>query len=286
MWDSRFPPEIDDLQPMLDLRFPDEPPSPIRLHDDPDAGFVEAGEAVNPGTDDGADGTDVPPSAEPQQAAYSPGGEKPDEPPAPAADAPPEVSAIFSALDAVERQAERIDRRSDCAEASDPDPAGPLRLPGSDGASDGPAPAPSHAAGAFLEPPADAPDIERSQTEHDATRSTARQLAAEANATTEALENLKRLLAHRLPDLTMEAAPPSPPLDTVQPPHLQVPAVAQSEAEALRPPDLAVRRLPPPPTAAVEIRGRKAGIELRGFLAGFALSWAFGAVLYAYLVFG
>jgi hypothetical protein len=124
--------------------------------------------------------------------------------------------------------------------------------------------------------------------EHDKKLGTAQKLALEANATAEALDNLKRLLAHRLPDLTMDPAPESHQADAVRPPPIQASDALRHELETPPEPEPATNAPIELPALAVpeERPRRRLDIELRGFLAGFALSWAFGAVLYAYLVFG
>jgi hypothetical protein len=110
----------------------------------------------------------------------------------------------------------------------------------------------------------------------------AAKIAEEASATAKALESLERLLHHKLPLL-----------DTIVPP-----SVAAAASEPAGPPpmqDYGVQAVPvaPPPLIALapavalaqwhEWPPRPPGTPLGGFLAGFALSWVFGAVLYIYL---
>ena len=121
-------------------------------------------------------------------------------------------------------------------------------------------------------------------------------LAADASVAAEALENLKRLLEQKqllesqfqpgaadpapapgshhaeLPAVAPDV-PASPPL-----PPLPLPLHAQPDATgagALLPPP--PRRRPPP---------ERRGLDVRGFMAGFALSWAFGVVLYLFMTAG
>ena len=122
-------------------------------------------------------------------------------------------------------------------------------------------------------------------------------LAADANVAAEALENLKRLLEHkqqlesRLPPpaseptlLPLSRDPGEPDTRRVAParaplPPLPLPlhAVSGAGGEAARAMLPALRPRPPP---------ERRGLDVRGFLAGFALSWAFGAVLYLFLTVG
>ena len=131
---------------------------------------------------------------------------------------------------------------------------------------------------------AKSPADHRAEQLHDA----AAKIADEANATAEALESLKRLLNHKLP--LLDTMPP-PTLAGVAPEPQAPPPMPVYEAPPVEP------VLPPPmvplaPTAVLaevsynEPPRHRAGIAVGGFLAGFALSWVFGAVLYAYLTMG
>ncbi len=106
----------------------------------------------------------------------------------------------------------------------------------------------------------------------------AAKLAADANAAAEALENLKRLLERQLPapsaPQAAAAAAEPPPLPLPLPPLPLVPRRTGRVAPA---------RAPAPLAAAQSDRRR---LDVRGFLAGFALSWAFGLVLYLFLTAG
>ena len=125
----------------------------------------------------------------------------------------------------------------------------------------------------------------------------AARLAADANAAAEALANLKRLLERQLPNVAASPAPaataepeaavpatPAPvalaPAMAPQPPSLPLHAMRDGSGRTtLRPAMLA----PLPPRAA---RPERTLLDVRGFLAGFALSWAFGVVLYLYMTSG
>jgi hypothetical protein len=147
------------------------------------------------------------------------------------------------------------------------------------------APAPDTAAPQGMEPLASALDA-------------AVRLAADASVAAEALENLKRLLEHkqqlesRLPQLAGAPAP-APTSDNAEAsaatadapaapalPPLPLPLHAASDtggelAPAMLPPSSRRRPLP-----------ERRGLDVRGFLAGFALSWAFGVVLYLFITAG
>jgi hypothetical protein len=116
----------------------------------------------------------------------------------------------------------------------------------------------------------------------------AAKLAADANAAAEALENLKRLLERQLPN----------PAQAPQPLH----TLFATSASTAEPPPLSHHE-PPPEMPDDELHAaparslsRKDGggaawrerrqFDVRGFMAGFALSWAIGAALYIYLTAG
>jgi hypothetical protein len=121
----------------------------------------------------------------------------------------------------------------------------------------------------------------------------AARLAADANAAAAALENLKRLLERQLPSIPDSPGPAAAEADaqtsanaTAAPamppplPSLPLHAVRDGSGRTtLRPAVLA----PPPPRRAQQERIR---LDVRGFLAGFALSWAFGVVLYLFMTAG
>jgi hypothetical protein len=134
----------------------------------------------------------------------------------------------------------------------------------------------------------------------------AAKIAEEANATAEALESLKRMLNHKLPLLEPIPAPPPPappPPLSVQPaapppfsptyeqtyeptyerPALPAAPTYHQRSQPVTPPPL----VPLGPAAELGMFAPRAPVRgrpgLGGFLAGFALSWVFGAMLYAYL---
>jgi hypothetical protein len=137
------------------------------------------------------------------------------------------------------------------------------------------------------------------------------QLAAVANVAAEALEKLKVLLRHKqqLDDLrsaqSVEQKQPFRALRSSQPMLARTSQTAEastSEARALGVPVLPLRLPPVPlPLAGPEASiGRtrlplvqrrrplleRRGLDVRGFMAGFALSWAFGVVLYFFMTAG
>jgi hypothetical protein len=110
---------------------------------------------------------------------------------------------------------------------------------------------------------------------------TAAKLAADANAAAQALDSLKRLLQQGLPErgqaprLAAVAGRRREPLVGVLPSPSRPPPV----------PGPPRRQLPAavtPPHPPVEV----ARFDVRGFLAGFALSWAIGVVLYLFMAAG
>jgi hypothetical protein len=136
------------------------------------------------------------------------------------------------------------------------------------------------------------------------------QLAADASVAAEALEKLKVLLQHKQ---QLEGLRAAQPVEHKQPFHalrstqpglarasLGVEASA-SEARAILPmlpPPLPSPPLPVPAAGASMARTglplvqprrglfERRGLDVRGFLAGFALSWAFGVVLYFFMTAG
>jgi hypothetical protein len=120
----------------------------------------------------------------------------------------------------------------------------------------------------------------------------AAKLAADATAAAEALESLKRLL-HRQHQGPATPAPPAdgpawaaaPPERTnPKPPPLPSPMLPASSDldEDGQPDDEPQMPVPVPRNRAPE----RVRFDLRGFLAGFALSWAFGVVLYLFMTAG
>ena len=163
-------------------------------------------------------------------------------------------------------------------------------------------PAPSAIAQA-RKPQGAAPGIEPLASALDA----AVRLAADASVAAEALEKLKVLLQHKQ---QLEGLRSAQPVKHAQPLHAARsarPVLARSslgaEASASKAHAIALPVLPPPlplPVPAAEasmartrlpLQRRRAllerrGLDVRGFMAGFALSWAFGVVLYFFMTAG
>lgn len=115
---------------------------------------------------------------------------------------------------------------------------------------------------------------------------TAAKLAADANAAAEALENLKRLLDRELPNTAQAPRQPLHEVFAEAPSPHEPPPLPEHELQE----DSVYDEQPAPgplplPRANVRWRERRQ-FDVRGFLAGFALSWAIGAVLYIYLTAG
>ena len=113
----------------------------------------------------------------------------------------------------------------------------------------------------------------------------AARLAADANAAAAALDNLKRLLQQGLPSPTAPAAPSSLPA--------AAPAKSRPREQAALPRRLPTAASPPLQMAPAQFTlpvplpaAERARFDLRGFLAGFALSWAIGVVLYLFMTAG
>ena len=215
------------------------------------------------------------------------------------------------------KPAEASDQASEAAPAPEPAPAAPAEGSGAIDAVEslaapGPAVDEGAADGGLPAEPAEtstAPASDRSQTVAVAQIQDARapesgrplasaldaaaKLAADANAAAAALENLKRLLERQLPNVAAGNAPhpleaaarhvsanaPAAPAP-LQPPMLPLHAVRDGSGRStLR---HAVLAPPPPPRRAAE----RLRLDVRGFLAGFALSWAFGVVLYLLMTAG
>ena len=129
-------------------------------------------------------------------------------------------------------------------------------------------------------PPADALDDDA-----------AARIAAEADATAAALENLKRLLMHRLPE---------PPIADTSNPQEAGPELTEPPPIPVYRPPVQLPVTPPPMISAADDAAtslsyfededapprQRWGLALGSFFAGFALSWVFGAVLYVYLTAG
>jgi hypothetical protein len=124
--------------------------------------------------------------------------------------------------------------------------------------------------------------------------SVASQLSDDANAAAEALDNLKRMLEQPvsipgpapLPQLVSEQDKPRPAAPAAAlplPPPLPPPR-AQPEPEPPRAPP--PRPRPIPASALPAAMRDRVRLDVRGFFAGFALSWAIGAVLYLFMTVG
>jgi len=117
----------------------------------------------------------------------------------------------------------------------------------------------------------------------------AAKLAADATAAAEAIENLKRLLERQLPSPAQ--APQQPVHELFAEPataHAPPPLPAQEP-----PPEMQDYEPDPAPDEPLPRQGarnpawrERRQFDFRGFMAGFALSWAIGAVLYIYLMAG
>lgn len=116
-------------------------------------------------------------------------------------------------------------------------------------------------------------------------------LAADANVAAEALDALRRMLEHKQQldrRLPQPAGPAPTPADygagsdgsvpDASLPPLPLPLYAEADVGGdAAPMSLPPRRRPPP---------ERRGFDVRGFMAGFALSWAFGVVLYFFMTAG
>jgi hypothetical protein len=116
----------------------------------------------------------------------------------------------------------------------------------------------------------------------------AAKLAADANAAAQALESLQRLLERQLPGAAPATAMSpqrgieqwrGPPPLTPQPLHASSGGFALVEAPS---PQLPV----PAPQPQRRMPAERIRLDVRGFLAGFALSWAFGIVFYLFMTAG
>jgi len=212
-------------------------------------------------------------------------GAAPDAPPAMPAPGPVAADGVPSptrALDAAAWLAPELTRDTAAlpvaAAASEPAHDGPPADP--DGAS--PAPdlvfAPAEGAEATAQPLTSALDA-------------AAKLAADATAAAEALESLKRLLQRQQQGLATPAPPADGPAWAAAPPERANPKppplpslmLASSDpGEDGEPDDEPQMPVPVPRKRAPE----RVRFDLRGFLAGFALSWAFGVVLYLFMTAG
>ena len=182
----------------------------------------------------------------------------------------PELAPDMAALPVAAAASERPEPVHDGPPA-DPDGA----LPAADLAS-----APAPAAEATAQPLTSALDA-------------AAKLAADATAAAEALESLKRLLQRQQQGLATSAPPADGPAWAAAPPEranpkppplpsLMLPATGDPGEDGQPDDDEPQMPVPVPRKRAPE----RVRFDLRGFLAGFALSWAFGVVLYLFMTAG
>lgn len=249
---------FDDLQPMLDLRFPEAPV---------DAESVAGDERmVAPAQHDRPSAV-----ALPDQTATALSLEAPEsEPTAP----DEETSEIL---------AETVEDTPLAAVETGEDPAGADGIVELVAQDLDPAVDPDHSEPAS---PAEGDALASAGDRHAPEWDAAQQIASEADATAQALENLKHLIAHRMPGIEPDAsASPPDDEDRVQPPPIQAfsaPPSAELAGDAEH--DLHLE-----PVALAVITGEahhtRRSPAWPGFLAGFMASWAIGAALYAYLVF-
>lgn len=311
----------DDLQPMLDLRLPDSPPltssSPgevISLTSEPFDPDLAA--PSHPELGPAAFGLEVSAPLEADvsgQRSHSDAGGAAAAVDIPVEIVPVEISPIFSALDAVERDAEAARQRDP---ASEPDTFSEILLPRSQWAEIEEEPAaPAVSPQAPEAPAADPPEFEgdagstteaaaSSETQQDSDappnaieqappsemlQDAAARIAAEASATAAALENLKRLLVHNRaePDIAAlhNLLEPSP--ERTEPP--PIPVYRSPARLPITPPPMVE-----PPQAMTslsrfaddDLPPRRPVAAVGSFFAGFALSWVLGAVLYVFLTAG
>ena len=227
---------FDDLQPMLDLRFPEEPTS------------AETVEPAAQAEDVIALADDAAPLVECEPV----GG-----------DAPP-----------VESSAEIVDAAFEPVEASNEQPSSEPPLPEISDAE------PAYCVGEPLLSSDDVTPADQPAADWDA----GQKIADEANATAQALETLKQLIAHKMPSMEFDPSTASPDEAKILPPPIQPFPVshAQPEREPGEDPELEHVDLP---AIVSEYRYVGRGPAWQGFLAGFMASWAIGGALYIYLVF-
>ena len=280
--DSLAPIDVnfDDLQPMLDLRFP-EPAQPI-VHVVSDTDVGKRDEILEADRVDVTNllGTGL------EHAVIASFEEMPREEFSPPLDAPVEAPLILHASELDDLQPGTFGDPALDAEASTQDASEAPEV------ADASAVAPDEFAFAaqkevddsrlLIDDTSDSASPQPAPVEDDPT---SLRIAAEANATAQALENLKRVLARKLPNLTVEDASRPQDASPVQPPPIQLAASAPLDAADFDRQDDGMEEFPLPPIAG-ELPRRGAGFAFGSFLSGFAASWVFGAALYAYLIFG
>jgi hypothetical protein len=334
----------DDLQPMLDLRLPDlpplepsspaqdalsvaleplDPPPAAASHQEPGSSAV--GLDVSAPLETQAEEIALVESMDTGQQAHSDAGGAAAAPEIPAEIVPVEISPIFSALDAAERDAETARERTPAPEPEafdtgsillprsqwveiEEQPAAPADLPQ---AAESPAAEPlggdahpdPHAASATdAAASSEAPEESEAPSHADeqappaeVLQDAAARIAAEASATAAALENLKRLLVHNRaePDIAalQNLLEPKPERTEVSPERTEPPPIPVYRPPArlpITPPPMVE---PPDATASLapfpdDLPSRRPVAAVGSFFAGFALSWVLGAVLYVLLTAG
>lgn len=304
----------DNQQPMLDLGLPDlSPRTPPSLPTLPEAHNTAFDRSLTEHPDRGLDRANFAPLPAPQFAPPN-SGQAPHAEASQtsvAADVQVEVSPIFSALDAAEKRAEEADLRAEAAGSGpfgsslltpSPLPTGdalaasstdalPEQHSADDSMAAGPGQVPASGTGPLTA--ADAAAHGKAQQAFFGEEpgpagpvlDAAAKIAAEASATAEALDNLKRLLVHKLPNLDFatvprqtesarERAAAPPPIPPVASLHLRADPPPVAPAAALAP----LLPLPVPPE-----HDDRTGIYVRGFLAGLGLSLVAGIVLYLFI---
>jgi hypothetical protein len=176
----------------------------------------------------------------------------------------------------VESSAEIIDTAFEPVEASNEQPPSEPPVPETSDAE------PAFGAGEQLLPSDDVAVTAADQPSSD--WDAGQKIADEANATAQALETLKQLIAHKMPSMEFDPSTGSPDEAKVLPPPIQAFPAAHAIADRepgedaeLEPIDL--------PAIAREHPYVGRGPAWQGFLAGFMASWAIGGALYVYLVF-
>lgn len=311
----------DDLQPMLDLRLPDSPP--LEPSPPPEEALSVALERLDPPLaapshqepESAALSMDTPIEAGGSgQQAHSDAGAAVD---IPTEIVPVEISPIFSALDAAERDAEAVRQRApalepetfdtgsillprsqwveieqepaapaDSAQASESPAAEPL---GRDANPDAASAAEAAASPEAPQEPDPPPHADEQAPPSEMLQDAAARIAAEASATAAALENLKRLLVHNRtdPDIAALQNLLEPGLERTEPP--PIPAYRPPARLPITPPPMVD---PPQTTTSLapfpddDLPPRRPVAAVGSFFAGFALSWVLGAVLYVFLTAG
>lgn len=318
----------DDFQPMLDLGFPDALPQAPSLPAGPpqsDGAAVDRPMLEIPIRDFGLL-TSFRLAPLPQVAPPSPHDlQHPEtQQTSNSADLPVEISPIFSALDAAEKRAEDLEVVETGSGTFGSSVLVPPSARWNDELADAPLTANEHPselttvdAGQAMEnaaarptaPDATAPSSAELQSSGEEAHpvgpiagalDAAARIAAEASATAEALESLKRALLHRMPNLDVATTPRAKEAATPRAKEAVTPRAKEDARGRVAPPPIPTFPAPAPlprpapsrplvlaatiPLLPIPIRGgepsHRPGIDLRGFLTGFGLSLAAGVVLY------